>query len=92
MHVDYMHGIIPFYITKELHSLLVDELHKQIYVRLTAPVLASFQREGSQRQSNRMLMRQRNLGVNQNVMVHNVENKGRYIKGDEKVICQNILR
>lgn len=42
---------------EELYERLIDELHKQIYVRPTAVIFRGFQRNGSQRQSrDRTLM------------------------------------
>ena len=38
---------------EELHEMLVDELHRQIYVKSTSSVVKGFQRQGSLRGSNR---------------------------------------
>ncbi|KAK2144045.1 hypothetical protein LSH36_791g00032 [Paralvinella palmiformis] len=37
----------------EMYDMLIDELHKQIYVKSTASIMKSFQRQGSLRQSQR---------------------------------------
>ena len=38
---------------QELHELLIDELHKQIYIKSTSSVVKGFQRQGSLRQSKK---------------------------------------
>ena len=42
-----------FLVFKELYEMLVDELHKQIYVKSVSGVVKGFQRQGSQRQSGK---------------------------------------
>jgi hypothetical protein len=36
-----------------MYDMLIEELHKQIYVKSTASIMKSFQRQGSLRQSQR---------------------------------------
>ncbi len=43
--------VIGAFCAQELYEMLVDELHKQIYVKSVSGVVKGFQRHGSQRQS-----------------------------------------
>ncbi len=44
---------LSFPCIKELYELLIDELHKQLYVKSVSGVVKGFQRQGSQRQSGK---------------------------------------